>query len=62
MAIIAPAFVYLNYVMLPKVFPSWVKPHPVTRALMLLCTAAYVAMALAYVVLNWRHILELLGG
>jgi Mn2+/Fe2+ NRAMP family transporter len=62
MAIIAPAFVYLNYVMLPRVFPKWIKPHPVTQTLMLLCTAAYMVMAVGYVVLNWRHILAMLGG
>jgi hypothetical protein len=62
MAIIAPAFVYLNYVMLPRVFPKWIRPHPVTQALMLLCTAAYMVMAVGYVVLNWRQILAMLGG
>jgi hypothetical protein len=52
MAIIAPAFVYLNFFMLPKVFPKWVKPHPVTQALMLIVTLTYIVMALGYIYLN----------
>jgi len=48
MAVFAPGLIYLNYYMIPKTFPKWVKPHPVTRALMYFCTAAYVVMSLVY--------------
>ena len=53
MAIICPAFVYLNYFLLPKALPKWVKPHPVTQALMLLVTLTYIVMALGFIYLNW---------
>lgn len=49
MGLICPALVYLNYVLVPKAFPRWVKPHPITRAIMMLCTAAYILMALTYI-------------
>ena len=62
MAIIAPAFVYLNYVMLPKVFPKWVRPHPVTQVMMLLCTVTYMVMAVGYVYLNWAQLSKLATG
>ena len=62
MALIAPAFVYLNFYMLPKVFPKWVTPHPVTRALMLLCTGTYMIMAAAYLILNREQLFGLLTG
>jgi Mn2+/Fe2+ NRAMP family transporter len=54
MALICPAMVYLNYVLLPKVFPTWIKPHPVTQALMLLCTLTYISMAASYLYLVLR--------
>ncbi len=62
MAIIAPAFVYLNYFMLPKVFPKWVKPHPVTQVMMLVCTLTYMVIAPGYVYLNWAQLSKLLTG
>jgi hypothetical protein len=55
MAVFAPGLIYLNYYLIPKAFPQWVKPHPVTRALMYVCTASYVLMSIAYLYL-------LLGG
>ncbi len=61
MAVICPAFVYLNFYMLPKVFPSWVRPHPITRALMILVTVTYIVMAIGFVYLNWSGILKLIG-
>jgi len=48
MSVFAPGLIYLNYYLVPKAFPQWAKPHPVTRALMVLCTACYVAMSIAY--------------
>ncbi len=63
MAIICPAIVYLNYVMLPRVFPKWIRPHPVTQGLMLLVTATYIVMALGYLYLNREQLISLaLGG
>ncbi len=59
MAIMGPALIYLNYVMLPKAFPKWVKPHPITRAIMVLCVTVYVSMGLAYVILNYDQLLGL---
>jgi hypothetical protein len=51
-AIICPAIVYLNYVTLPRVFPKWIRPHPVTQVLILLVTLTYIVMALGYLYLN----------
>jgi hypothetical protein len=62
MAVIAPAFVYLNYFMLPKAFPKWVRPHPVTQVLMLVCTATYMVLAVGYIYLNWKQLSGLLFG
>jgi len=62
MAIICPGLVYLNYFMLPRVFPNWVKPHPVTRTIMVICTASYVLMTIGYLYLNGDKLLALLTG
>jgi len=62
MAIICPAIVYLNYVMLPRAFPKWIRPHPVTQALMLLVTVTYIVMALGYLYLNREQLLSLILG
>jgi Mn2+/Fe2+ NRAMP family transporter len=48
MSIFAPGLIYLNYYLIPKSFPQWVRPHPITRALMYICTACYVCMSLVY--------------
>ena len=54
MAIIGPALIYMNYFMLPKVFPQWANPHPITRALMWLCSVTYVVMAIGFIVITIR--------
>jgi hypothetical protein len=48
MAVFAPGLIYLNYYMIPRTFPQWVKPHSFTRGLMYFCTACYVVMSLVY--------------
>ncbi len=48
MSVFAPGLIYLNYYMIPKTFPKWVKPHPVTRVIMYFCTGCYVVMSLIY--------------
>lgn len=48
MALFCPGLIYLNYVLLPRAFPAWVKPHPVHRALMVLVTAVYICGAIWY--------------
>ena len=62
MAIICPAIMYLNYVLLPRVFPKWIRPHPVTQALMLLVTLSYIVMALGYLYLNRAQLASLAFG
>jgi Mn2+/Fe2+ NRAMP family transporter len=62
MGFFCPGLIYLNYVMLPKAFPQWVKPHPITQFLMILCTLAYVAMGVAYLYLNWNQLAGLFMG
>jgi len=49
MGLICPGLVYLNYVLLPRALPAWVKPHPVTRAIMVAVTATYVLVGLWYI-------------
>jgi Mn2+/Fe2+ NRAMP family transporter len=62
MALMGPALIYMNYVMLPKAFPKWIRPHPITMTLMCLCTLAYVGMAVTYVALNFDKLRALVGG
>jgi Mn2+/Fe2+ NRAMP family transporter len=62
MAIIGPGLVYLNYWLLPKAFPRWIKPHPITQALMIFCTLTYVVMASAYIYLNRGNLFALIFG
>jgi Mn2+/Fe2+ NRAMP family transporter len=52
MGLFCPGLIYLNYVLLPRAFPAWVKPHPITRAIMIVVTAAYVAIGLWYIVIR----------
>lgn len=54
MGFFCPGLIYLNYVMLPKVFPNWIKPHPITQILMGLCTLAYVSMGILYLYLTFQ--------
>ena len=49
MGLICPGLVYLNYVLLPRAFPAWTKPHPATRAIMVAVTATYVLVGLWYI-------------
>ncbi len=62
MAVFCPALVILNYYMLPKVFPKWVKPHPITQTIMICVTLTYVAMGVAYLVLNREQLWGLITG
>ena len=62
MAIICPAIMYLNYVMLPRVFPKWIRPHPVTQVLMLVVTLSYISLALGYLYFNRAQLASLLFG
>jgi len=49
MAIICPGLIYLNYVRLPKVFPNWVKPHPLTQGIMVLIASVYIVVGAWYI-------------
>jgi hypothetical protein len=62
MAVIGPGLVYLNYWLLPKVFPKWIKPHPITQTLMIICTLTYVVMATSYIYLNHEKLFALVFG
>ena len=48
MSVFSPGLIYLNYYLMPKAFPNWTKPHPVTKGLMFFCTGAYIVMACIY--------------
>lgn len=48
MGLYCPALIYLNYYLLPKAFPKWTKPHPITKILMYLVTITYVIVGLVY--------------
>jgi len=61
MGLFCPGLVYLNYVMLPRVFPQWIKPHPITRIIMILATSAYIVMGIMYLYLNWGQLVGLFG-
>ncbi len=49
MGVFCPGLILLSTFLLPKAFPNWVKPHPITRGLMLLATTFYVGLGLWYV-------------
>ncbi len=49
MGLFCPGLIYLNYVLVPRAFPAWVKPHPLTRAIMVAITATYISIGLWYV-------------
>ena len=49
MGLFCPGLIYLNYVLVPKAFPSWVKPHPLNRFLMVVITATYIVIGLGYI-------------
>ena len=49
MGIYCPALIYLNFYMLPKAFPAWVKPHWAVRTMMFIVTAIYIGVGLWYV-------------
>ncbi len=49
MGIICPGLIYLNYVRLPRAFPSWVKPHPFSRAIMVLIALVYIGVGCWYI-------------
>ncbi len=44
----------LNYARLPGVFPDWIRPHPVQKALFGLVTLFYLAAACTYLVVRIR--------
>lgn len=54
MGLYCPMLIYLNFHFLPRSFPSWVKPHPLTRLCMWLVSFIYVAISLwfLYIVLR----------
>lgn len=49
MGVYCPMLIYLNFYFLPRAFPAWVRPHPLTRLCMYLVTFVYVAISLWYV-------------
>ena len=49
MAVFCPALIYLNYFLVPKAFPAWVKPHPFTRIMMGVVTMIYVSVSGWYI-------------
>jgi len=56
MGLFCPGLVYLNYVLVPRAFPSWVKPHPITQIIMVAITLTYITIGL------WYVMVKLLGG
>lgn len=53
MGLYCPILIYLNFYCLPKAFPAWVKPHPVTRILMWIVTLIYLTIGLWYVYIRF---------
>ena len=52
MGLFCPGLVYLNYVLVPRSFPSWVKPHPITQIIMVAITLTYITIGLWYVMVK----------
>ena len=49
MGLFCPGLIYLNYVLVPRAFPSWVKPHPLTQIIMVVVTLTYILIGLWYI-------------
>ena len=49
MGLFFPGLIYLNYVLVPRAFPSWVKPHPLTQIIMVVVTLTYILIGLWYI-------------
>ncbi|MFQ5691579.1 MAG: Nramp family divalent metal transporter [Nitrospinota bacterium] len=48
MAVYAPGLIYLNYFRMPKLLPSWVRPHPANGVILGVITALYWALSVWY--------------
>jgi hypothetical protein len=48
MAVYAPGLIYLNYFHMPKLLPSWVRPHPANMLILCLITALYIGLSVWY--------------
>jgi hypothetical protein len=52
MPIMGVAFIYLNFVMAPKVFPKWVLPNRFNYVMMIVCTLIYIVLFIWYASVN----------
>ena len=52
MGLFCPGLIYLNYVLVPRSFPSWVRPHPITQIIMVAITLTYITIGLWYVMVK----------
>jgi len=48
MAIYTPVLIYMNYVMLPKAFPQWVRPSNAALIAVSVVAAIYLVIAIWY--------------
>jgi hypothetical protein len=48
MAVYAPGLIHLNYFRMPKILPSWVRPHPANLIILCLVTVLYWALSIWY--------------
>jgi hypothetical protein len=60
--IFIPAFMYMNYFKIPKVFPKWVRPSALTMAALGVTWFIYLATAVWYVVLAPKRISYLIAA
>jgi len=49
MGLFCPGLIYLNYVLVPRAFPAWVKTHLIPRITMCVITLTYITIGLWYV-------------
>jgi len=50
-AIFIPAYMYMNYIAVPKVFPKWVRPAKVTMVVLFITWFVYLGTAVWYIAL-----------
>ena len=55
-AIFIPAYMYMNYVKVPKVFPEWVRPAKATMVVLFITWSIYLGTAVWYIALSPKRV------
>lgn len=56
MAIYCPALIYINYFMVPKVFPDWTRPNTASLLAICIVTLIYIIISIWYIMVLFKFI------